>query len=316
MEDSNRYSWRSANWLRNVSPSLRPKWVGPGRSTRCVGNGTVPPNYTVPLRVIYDHELLMYRDSEHLVVIDEVEYTCPPDSFIIIPPGKWHYMLNPSEQDGRHYWNHFDWNWQDGHAKTPVMCFAPTEPKYHLCRRAPASIPDKTLYGRLQEPASCFTLAERMAALMDSGSVHDHMLAGAVLWELLIQLLDRPEGKSEQPKGEITLAGRIRDVLDQAARDQPEQMVVQLLLESFDYSYEHLCRAFKKAYAIPPTQYLLAQRVIQAKALLRNTDLRVAEIAYRTGFNSPSYFTKVFHSLIGVTPSHLRKQEYRVAPMP
>lgn len=288
--------------------------MGQGKSVRCVGNGRVSVNYTTPLRIIYDHELLLYRETEHLVVVDDVEYLCPADSFIIIPPGRWHYTLNPSEQEGYQYWCHFNWTWQDDHGETPVMCFAPGKPAYHLCRRAPATVPDGVFYGRLAAPERCFALAERLANLMDRESGHDHMLAGAVLWELLIEVLGEPDAERRVPKGEVPLASRIRDVLDRAVLNQPEESVVQLLLDSFDYSYETLCRAFTKAYAIPPTRYLRSQKVIQAKILLRNTDLQVAEIAYRTGFGSASYFTKIFGSLTGFTPSRFRQKERHVAP--
>jgi AraC-like DNA-binding protein len=41
--------------------------------------------------------------------------------------------------------------------------------------------------------------------------------------------------------------------------------------------------------------------------MLQNTDRSVAEIAYLTGFNDPSYFTRVFSKEFGDLPGDLRK---------
>jgi AraC-like DNA-binding protein len=48
-------------------------------------------------------------------------------------------------------------------------------------------------------------------------------------------------------------------------------------------------------------------RLQNARAMLQNTDQTIAEIAYLTGFNDPSYFTRVFSKEFGYLPGDLRK---------
>ena len=48
--------------------------------------------------------------------------------------------------------------------------------------------------------------------------------------------------------------------------------------------------------------------IIEARRLLHHTSLSVAEIAYQTGFETPSYFITFFKKHIGVTPEQFRKQ--------
>jgi transcriptional regulator GlxA family with amidase domain len=50
-------------------------------------------------------------------------------------------------------------------------------------------------------------------------------------------------------------------------------------------------------------------RLQRALEMLRREDLPIAEIAFRTGFNSPSYFTETFHKHFGYPPSEARKQQ-------
>jgi AraC-like DNA-binding protein len=50
----------------------------------------------------------------------------------------------------------------------------------------------------------------------------------------------------------------------------------------------------KEAFGVPPHRYLLTRRIERAKALLRDTDLPIIEIALQTGWNSLGTFGRVF----------------------
>lgn len=69
----------------------------------------------------------------------------------------------------------------------------------------------------------------------------------------------------------------------------------------------HFSRMFKQSMGISPHQYLLQQRVEQAKQLLKRSKLTIAEIALQCGFNSQSHLSKHFRDAIGMTPSDYRK---------
>jgi transcriptional regulator GlxA family with amidase domain len=51
-------------------------------------------------------------------------------------------------------------------------------------------------------------------------------------------------------------------------------------------SEAHFARSFKAAFGLPPHRYLLTRRIERAKAPLRDTDLRIIEIALSTGWES------------------------------
>ena len=58
---------------------------------------------------------------------------------------------------------------------------------------------------------------------------------------------------------------------------------------------------------VPPHQYLVQQRVEQAKQWMKEMKGAIAEIAPQCGFNSQSHFTKHFRDAIGITLSNYRK---------
>ena len=68
-------------------------------------------------------------------------------------------------------------------------------------------------------------------------------------------------------------------------------------------SRSHLYRVFMTAVGQSPIDYLTAYRVDEACALLKNTNLSIAEIAVSVGFFDQFYFSRVFKKVKGMPPS-------------
>ncbi len=68
----------------------------------------------------------------------------------------------------------------------------------------------------------------------------------------------------------------------------------------------HFSHLFKQSIGTAPYQYLIQQRVEQAKLLLRQTDRSIVDIAFLCGFNSHSHLSKQFRQLTGTTPKAYR----------
>lgn len=56
------------------------------------------------------------------------------------------------------------------------------------------------------------------------------------------------------------------------------------------------------------THFMNAVRISSAQDLLKENESTIAEIAYQTGFNDPSYFSKTFLKHTGLSPSKYREQ--------
>lgn len=73
--------------------------------------------------------------------------------------------------------------------------------------------------------------------------------------------------------------------------------------EKLGLSRVHLYRKVKELAGVTPTDYLRNYRLKKAAALLRQKSGNVNEVAYATGFASPSYFSKCFKMVYNITPT-------------
>jgi len=69
----------------------------------------------------------------------------------------------------------------------------------------------------------------------------------------------------------------------------------------------HLRRVFAQAHGVSPIDYLTTQRLLQAKQLLTDTELRVTEVALACGFESLRRFNAVFAEQVRLSPTALRR---------
>ena len=80
------------------------------------------------------------------------------------------------------------------------------------------------------------------------------------------------------------------------------------IAEHFFMSKYHLCRLFSKNLGMTLITYLNMVRIREACVLIKNTEMSFTDVAIRCGYNSESYFCKLFKTETGVSPSVYRKK--------
>ncbi len=76
-------------------------------------------------------------------------------------------------------------------------------------------------------------------------------------------------------------------------------------------SPSYLSTLFKKAMGLSFSEYLTSVRIGEAKRRLSRTWDSVTEIAYAVGFDSQSYFSKVFRRLVGMSPTEYQEEAHK-----
>ena len=97
---------------------------------------------------------------------------------------------------------------------------------------------------------------------------------------------------------------RLREIIQQHLADS--DFSVERLGEEIGLSRVQLYRKVKVLTGKTPVELLRKAGLMKARTMVTTTDRSIAEIAYATGFTSPSYFNKCFKDEFGVSPGGMR----------
>lgn len=113
-----------------------------------------------------------------------------------------------------------------------------------------------------------------------------------------------------QPPPELAAAiddARLRRAIAYIHDNLASDLSLDALAAEAAMSAFHFSRAFKKATGKPPLQFVIAERLARAKVLLQTTQLPVAEVAHRVGYEDVSRFGQHFKRHFGATPGSVRR---------
>ncbi|WP_259404543.1 AraC family transcriptional regulator [Hymenobacter sp. HSC-4F20] len=150
---------------------------------------------------------------------------------------------------------------------------------------------------------------ERLVQLSrDTGRIKD-VLAGFTIQEMLVRLMQTQARQLIfQNYQQHATSHRFAAVVQYIKQHLTEQITVEKLSELACMSKATFFRVFKRELGLTPVEYIIQERLAEAKRLLRSPLTSVAEVCFRAGFNNTAYFQKLFKQYEGVTPGLYKRQ--------
>lgn len=128
----------------------------------------------------------------------------------------------------------------------------------------------------------------------------------------ILLILNRAAGIEKSPADPPTLrmrdASRLKPVFDFIHERYCNKLALGEISAVSNMSTSHLCRYFKKVTGQTITEYIKRFRVDRAKELLIADEKSITWIAQEVGFESHSYFDRIFHEVTHVTPQAFRRK--------
>jgi AraC-like DNA-binding protein len=88
-----------------------------------------------------------------------------------------------------------------------------------------------------------------------------------------------------------------------------EMLTLEQLAEVAGMSTSHFSAVFRQKVQSSPIQFFTVLKIQQACRLLEYSRLRIKEIAYQIGYSDPYHFSRVFTTVMGISPRDFRKAD-------
>ncbi|MCS3529650.1 AraC family transcriptional regulator [Chryseobacterium sp. JUb7] len=152
------------------------------------------------------------------------------------------------------------------------------------------------------------TVVEKLHILKDKNSF-DSFIGLIEILQILASSEEVKELNIEDTRIKWFLNDKIRmgTIYDYINENYDKSPNVNIIAENVNLSTPAFCRYFKKQTNMTFTDFVNNYRINQAKLLLLQNSC-VTEVCFQVGFESLSYFNKLFKKYIGETPSAFKKK--------
>jgi AraC-like DNA-binding protein/quercetin dioxygenase-like cupin family protein len=210
----------------------------------------------------------------------------PPNHAILIPAGVPHYYGAVEEDPWTHYWIHF--TGARASYYTELLGVTAENPVFQLPRSPYLISCLESIYSLASLPLVTKNLVAASGALANFlGHINLERFSNNTKTQLAEQRVDETIAFMRHNLGQpCTLSDLARIAC---------------------MSPTHYSNVFKRRQGCSPLQYLNRLKIQKACELLVSTNLQIQQVAHSLGFDDPFYFSRVFRSMVGKSPSTYRQ---------
>jgi AraC-like DNA-binding protein len=126
------------------------------------------------------------------------------------------------------------------------------------------------------------------------------------LFKILSDLVSRSTEAPSDSRRRHQDLDRLKLVIQYIHSNYSQKLSLDDMAVLSNLSKYYFCRFFKSAVGKSPIDYLHYYRLLKAEQLIKETNLKIIDIALEVGFTDLSHFIRLFHKHAGVAPSRLR----------
>jgi AraC-like DNA-binding protein len=268
------------------------------------------PGWQIPMRVIYDYEVMLLKHGELEVIADGKKHHGIPGDIFLFRPRSPHSIRSIGAECVRQPHIHFDLV-EDELSPYVYINFdnldnVPQE-NHKLFRPDILDEFDPGLpcHIRLKNSKNIESLLFSIINEYELRMVYSDLIIRGLFVQLFSTLLrDYRWGNADASEQTLNIAYQVKEYLDENLH---REVCLDELADHIHVSKYHLSRQFKQTFNSSPIQYHLHSRLNRAKELLVTTHHSIGYIAYCVGFQSISSFSRAFKTKEHVPPSIYRK---------
>ena len=235
-------------------------------------------------RVLPEFQMVYITGGEGIFISDGAAYEVKPGSIMLILPGLKHAYRPLAETGWHEYWVGF----KGGYFSTLLA------------------------EGRFSPEHVFFEIGLQDSILSIFNQIFDEvraqrplyqMKACAAILSLIAEVLTR-ERRKDQPNYYQNIVSKAKCLMESNIYGA---INLSSISEQLGISTSRLNEIFKTYTSMTPYQYYIHIKIHKAESLLEREDIPVKEAAFRMGFEDQYYFSRLFKSKTGVSPSDWKK---------
>jgi len=157
-----------------------------------------------------------------------------------------------------------------------------------------------------------YQILQRLLFLFTENHASKDLFVNNMLRELIIRILQTNSKKiyTDETLHMVT-DNRLAFVIDYIRKNIRESLTVELLSKKAYMSESHFYRVFKTELGVSPIEFINSERIKLAVSLLQNPRKSIKDVFMESGFESRSYFNRLFKRANKITPKAYREKVFR-----
>lgn len=164
----------------------------------------------------------------------------------------------------------------------------------------------QVLYNQVVVMKNAPEIVNRIYKIFDiykSGKKVSEAIQSAYISRILGEFFKNP-GNDQADNNDL-----VDKVINHIEENYGKKLSIDDLAQVAGLSEYYFSRLFKKRTGYTLHEYIIKTRVINAKILLKSTNMSLREIAYNCGFSNESTFSNTFKKITGMTPGVFRNTD-------
>lgn len=152
-------------------------------------------------------------------------------------------------------------------------------------------------------------IIHRLLFLFTEDHTSKEIFADFMLRELIIRILQTEQKKIYTEKAmQLSSSHRLAFIIDYIRKNLDKSLTIRELSDKMYMSESNFHRVFKNELNISPIEFINNERIKLATSLLQDPRKKIKEIYLECGFNSLSYFTRLFKKKKQCSPRKFRSR--------
>ena len=154
-------------------------------------------------------------------------------------------------------------------------------------------------------PSAAGNAEKAFSVLAEEGPCYE-LEARDLISAVMIAILNETEGAGTPDRAFSN--ARILSIITFIKEHYSSRITLSDIAAAGNISERECLRSFRKSLGTSPVQYLISYRLSESLKFLADPELQISEVAYRSGFESLSHFSRSFREVYGCSPSEWRRR--------